>query len=152
MGAIVTQSEKIQLHITNKNDKRHSHTLTLRAASDSEVTILCCVMFLDLTVNICQADDWNDALCSEVERMNIVAIQNGSRVPEVVEWYYQHQSEVVKRNAFLSDAVLVDLHYTVPGRLGVQSTTKFNISVSSSSTAYFLRFRKTLMSHVLVYR
>lgn len=85
--------------------------------------------------------------------MNIVAIQNGSRVPEVVEWYYQHQSEVVKRNAFLSDAVLVDLHYTVPGRLGVQSTTKFNISVSaSSSTTYLPRCTEVLMTPAILHR
>ena len=40
LGAIVTLSEGIQIHITNKNDKRHSNTFTLRAKSVSEVSNL----------------------------------------------------------------------------------------------------------------
>ncbi len=82
-----------------------------------------------------QANDWNEALCSEIERVNIIAIQNGSRVPEVVEWYYQHQTDVMRRNAFLANEVLVNLHYAVPGRMGAQSVTKFSVSVSSPPSA-----------------
>lgn len=61
--------------------------------------------------------------------MNIIAIQSGSRVPEVVEWYYQHQGDVAKRNAFLANEVVLDLHYVAPGRMGVQSVSKFTASV-----------------------
>ncbi len=38
LGAIVTISEGSQIHITNKNDKRHSNTFTLKAKSASEVS------------------------------------------------------------------------------------------------------------------
>ncbi len=48
----------------------------------------------------------------------------------MVEWYYQHQSDVGRRNAFLSKEIAIDLHYAVPGRMGAQSVSKFSVAVT----------------------
>lgn len=71
------------------------------------------------------------ALTKEIQLQNIKALRdNTCRIPEVVEWYYQYQSELHRRHTFLSKFVEVYLHYVANG--GQEAVSIFNINVSSS--------------------
>jgi hypothetical protein len=61
---------------------------------------------------------WQNALNLEIERSNTIALKNGSRVPEVVEWYYHHQTELVHSTRVLENKMKAIFVYAGPGRNG----------------------------------
>lgn len=61
--------------------------------------------------------------------MNIIALREGSRLPEVVEWYYQYQSELVRKNSFLEKEQAINIHFAVQGRNGMETSSPFKINV-----------------------
>ena len=45
---------------------------------------------------------------------NIQLLHEGSRLPEIIEWYYQYQVELYRRNQFLTKSIEVTLHVKSP--------------------------------------
>jgi hypothetical protein len=62
--------------------------------------------------------------------MNIIALQSASRVPEIVSWYYQYQSDIFESTSFLANEVEVDLlASSMPGKGVAKQSFKFLIAV-----------------------
>lgn len=81
-----------------------------------------------------QATTWHVALTKDIQIQNINALRHSCRIPEVVEWYYQYQSELNRKFGFLTNVIEVNLYYSVgTGRQNNDSVSSFNISVSKLS-------------------
>lgn len=80
---------------------------------------------------------WYGKIKTSIYAANVVALQNSSRLPEVVEWYYQQQAEVMKETSFLEHEMAFDLVYTLPS-ITVKSdasdikTSRILVSVSDT--------------------
>lgn len=61
-----------------------------------------------------QASRWYHAIAKEIQYQNIEALHRGSRSPEIIEWYYQYQSELYRRHNFLTKPTEVTLHVYSP--------------------------------------
>jgi hypothetical protein len=48
-----------------------------------------------------EVEQWQRALNQEIERSNTLALKNGCRIPEVVDWYFHKQTEVVHATRIL---------------------------------------------------
>ena len=64
-----------------------------------------------------------------VRRANVQALQTGCREPEVVEWYYQYQSDLTKEASFMTSKHIIHMRHTLPGQEEGR-TSYFHVSVS----------------------
>ena len=80
-----------------------------------------------------QAVQWESALTQEIERANITALKSGSRMPEVIEWYYRHQAQVQHIAAPLDSPIAATLSYQAPGRSGVMKESEVVLAVGNYS-------------------
>jgi hypothetical protein len=77
------------------------------------------------------ANEWYEMLTKQIQFQNIVALQNGSRSPEIVEWYYQYQGETNRKCSFLLKSTEVYIHFAGNGNVNSSATvvSVFNIAV-----------------------
>jgi hypothetical protein len=88
-----------------------------------------------------EASLWHVALSKHIRQQNIQALKTQCRIPEVVEWYYQYQSELNRKFSFLTKNTEVVLHYAAgSSRQNTEAMSTFNISVSFSTSSAFLSF------------
>jgi len=57
-----------------------------------------------------------DAVRRTIRTANVLGIQNGSRDPEVVEWYFQYQADMVKKTSFIQEKHTVNMYHSLPGQ------------------------------------
>jgi len=113
LGAEISIFEGLQLHITLHGEKKA--IFYVRAKTNKE------------------ANDWLMVLQRQIQYQNTIALQNGSRSPEIVEWYYQYQTETCRKNIFLQKSVEVYLHF------GQSSTVSiFHITMNEEKTGLVL--------------
>lgn len=120
-GSTVALEDEVLLHIT-KGDKKNAKVTTLKAPNSDE------------------AREWLSHLNSEIVRRNIMALQAGSRLPEIVSWYYQYQEEVYERTQFLENEIEIVLIYQTPGKAGGKLTSNFLIEVRGYFFIYIHQF------------
>ena len=89
LGATLDLYDSNQIHIVVRGDKKN--IVVLR------------------TLNSAKIKDWHDTLKSEIDNANVIALQNGTRTPEVIEWYYQYQSKVYKSSGFLEQEISMEI-------------------------------------------
>ena len=111
-GSTIAIDDEVQLNIT-KGDKKNAKVTTLKTASDDE------------------AVGWFSVINSEIVRRNIMALQNGSRAPEIVSWYYKYQEDMYNRTVFLETEIDIELIYFNAGKPGDgrAASSKFLIGV-----------------------
>ncbi len=80
-------------------------------------------------------------MTKDIKSQNISALRSQCRIPEVVEWYYQYQSELSRKYAFLLKIVEVNIVYSsgTTGRNSQEGFSTFNIAVSGN--AYHIRIK-----------
>jgi hypothetical protein len=70
-------------------------------------------------------------ITKQIHYQNIIALQNNSRSPEVVEWYYQYQSELNRKHNFLLKSTEVYIHFPGTNVNNPQPVVSiFNIAVN----------------------
>eukprot|EP01033_Poteriospumella_lacustris_P002863 gene2863-2087_t len=94
LNADVSIFEEVQVHLTIRGEKKGLHYM--QATSHDE------------------ASRWYHAIAKEIQYQNIEALHRGSRSPEIIEWYYQYQSELYRRHNFLTKPTEVTLHVYSP--------------------------------------
>jgi hypothetical protein len=96
VNADVCIFEETQVHLTIRGEKKSIHYL--KSSTNEE------------------ASQWYHAIAKEIQYQNIQALHQGSRSPDIIEWYYQYQSELYRRHNFLSKSAEVTLHLYSPFR------------------------------------
>ena len=86
-----------------------------------------------IATNSQEAAEWQEAIESEIGRLNALALRQGSRSPEVVEWYYRRQAEVAQGASSLRgvESVMV-LH--CPDQEKSESSSPMSLVASLSSS------------------
>ncbi len=75
-----------------------------------------------------------EALGKEIAFSNGQALVSGSRMPEVVEWYFRTQTEVTSNTqTVLGHPQAVLMQYAAPGRRGSSKTSALTIGVRTAS-------------------
>lgn len=121
VGAEISVFEGTQIHLTLNGEKKT--IFYLRAKTNKE------------------ANEWHAMLTKQVQYQNILALQNGSRSPEIVEWYYQYQGEVNRRCGFLLKSIEVYIHFPNSGNVNTGPTiSAFNIAVNLYFCCVFYSF------------
>jgi hypothetical protein len=67
-----------------------------------------------------------------------------SRLPEVVEWYYQHQSEVQKKTSFLSHELAMDFVISSGHNSNASSSGGGGLSLSTPSNRYLSKLHVSM--------
>lgn len=111
-NADVVLFEEVQVHITVRGEKKTVQHLRMRSHEE--------------------ASAWFNAVAKEIQFTNIQLLHQGSRQPEIIEWYYQYQSDLYRKHQFLSKQTEITLHLFAPFS-GLPATeddpTLFHISV-----------------------
>ncbi len=119
--------EQTQLHLTLLQGEKKT-IFHLRTKDNEEVRVL--KYCRSVSKNLVQANMWYVALTKDIQIQNIQALRQSCRIPEVVEWYYQYQSELNRKFGFLMNNTEVNLLYSIgSGRQTEDSVSSFNICV-----------------------
>ena len=96
--------------------------------------------------NVQEALAWYDCIQKNIDNSNIIALRSGSRLPEVVEWYYRYQHEVNLRTTLLENEQYADMHYTLPIKSNNNTdsqwkTTSLSISMPKERKGLIFKIR-----------
>jgi hypothetical protein len=99
-----------------------------------------------------EANDWHAVLNKHILFQNIVALQNGSRSPEIVEWYYQYQAEIYRRHTFLMKSTEVFVHFQDNGSFSSSaSSPKVSIFNIAASVSYICMISVFILISIFVF-
>lgn len=90
-----------------------------------KLSVFCTVCLL-----ITQTAVFVDHVRKTIRSANVIGLQQGSREPEVVEWYYQYQADLTRDTAFMLGKISTLMCHSLPGQ-DEKRKTHFHVTVSS---------------------
>mmetsp|Transcript_3257 Transcript_3257/g.5479 ORF Transcript_3257/g.5479 Transcript_3257/m.5479 type:complete len:606 (+) Transcript_3257:74-1891(+) len=94
-GAVIT-SNGLEIKVVLKSDKKNPVFLRGKSANDVET----------FTIEVKK----------EITRINTEALMNGTKEPEVVEWFYRCQESIVRSSKFLTEPLTASMPSVIPGQ------------------------------------
>ncbi len=92
---------------------------------------------------VMQANEWHTMLIKQIRYQNTLALHSQSRLPEVVEWYYQLQTELNRKHAFLLKSLEVYISFPSAHKQDVPHVSVFTVAMTEDRSGLVL----SIVSH-----
>jgi hypothetical protein len=83
---------------------------------------------------------WYSAISSEIEKSNILALKNGSRLPEILKWFEEQQENICSRTKNLDEDVVVEYNFKDPNNEESLKTIQMTLSVNRLYVNYLFSY------------